>query len=1180
VSPTKPSNGCCETGPTQQACSRPNAVNAGPSNWPNSTTHDRKAAEHGVVEDAKATDYVAEKCAADTKNVGTAVATALQTQHPCTLDGGVDSMGDTVVAGGGPVTSSSMETWTTYDGASTPPRVQSSPYSLVTPALDSTVSSPQSTTSWLHRISPTALTTNAGPLDANSANNATDSTNTAFTPPSSASDVTGSQKVTTSTAQTTANEPLTQEDSQTPPSSSDRSSKHKRVTSSTNDDSASCEVVANKSTSSKSDNSGKETSQRRVSSKTDLPKSPETSDENKSNLMVGLVKVKSRHTGLMIDCPILETVYQNETRSSPTVVRQSSSHKVVLIKAVVPRWAWNGRGQFSPQSSSRTSLLSAKNANKDIKANKRKSSVSVNTQTSDTLLLSVRRTISEHQTPTLSPTALVDTLKYVPALQDDSRLVPSPKLSRCMSTEKTATPWLPPVESRVPASLNTASQNHNRILPEELNLPTAPLFFGSVQEKSKESGCKKRSPTLMEYNALMADTIETLKLDLQFSSSGNNSDSDSVTHEHTAVKSSTAERINRCSSSSSEDTGRDRRPSSSCQGMPTLNWSCAATAATASSDAIDNYKTSSYVDEMAMRTMQSSHQKPTNTVGSERSPTSQGRSLASDKDSYRKSRAKSKCPFSPKSSQTNETKARLMPDANSRPNRSPCPWRPVTHNDVVLGSWHERDFTCHDPHYYEHKQRRQTTSSQQRISSTTQYASRSESSLSNRSKSRPHDCYHVSPTKLSPTMSSTSSKSQHTEQNSIVHPGYLVTSDGSDACATVPIVDVDAHHHYRETSDYRFTTAGDVESGSHRSRHNHHRSPSAVKHRTAEQKLSIQERYKTSTSAAKRSGEKQRKWSSEATRRADVAQSSRSTGSMAVSRNARSPTPTHKRQHSSSASRHVTASTRTEKRDISADRRLMSSRGQRCSAGDSQRRNRMHHSASQRPDRQSTPSGRRQRYGSRMINASLSRSADSLSRRRARPPSVHANYSTTVGVQSKSTQPLRVYNRQSRRHDDRQLKATFYECRQPIVYCSPRSLKPFPPPISDRYPASSFDNSPTAAVETPSDAESAKYMFVQGQDESDFADGLQSVSKDCQPLNELLHRQERLRHPRGHVQTSTDDQRRRHTTAFLPGNGARRHRKKLPATPTVDSQGWCTEPGVSARIAVPSVVERPAWKQY
>ena len=1225
VPPARQTNTCCVTGPAQTAApsSRPNVGNDDPSNWSNSTTYGCDGAELVVVVEPNSAESVAQKCELGeiSGNTATGATTDVPTQHPHTVQEADDSIGDAVVTGGGPVTSSSMETWTTYDGTSTSPRVQStisSPHSQGSTS-NTPLSPPQSATSWLFRLSPTILTTRAAPLDTtlttDSAINKIDAANGLVTSASAPPDVANSQKSITSTTQPTANEPMTAVAQEVAPT--DGSHEQKKVESSVDDSSASGEVTVNTPISVNSGNDGKGTTIHRVASTTYSARSPTTTsepnDENKSSLMVGLVKVKSRHTGLMIDCPILETLYQNEAvEPSATPVRQSSSHKVVLIKAVVPRWAWNGREQFTPDSSTRASPSSTRTTSRgsvDHKISKRKSLVSVNTQTSDTLL-PVRRTISEHQGTPLSPITAVDAYKYVPALEDNCQLTPSPKqsayLTRCKSTPKTLTECN--LRSPVPPSSNNTSclssarvQNKNTIPAETSNVLTSLLLHGNMpvmSEKPKESESIEGPSASMDYDSLMEDTIETLKLDLHFSSSGNNSDSDSVIHRKTAAKRPTAECLNRCLSSSSDEMGCDRQPSSSCQGMPTINWSCAATAATASSDAIENFRTSSYINEMVVcmePTPSSPHQKPTSAGRSARTPPPQGRSPISDLDNHRprvddasRRLSNNKCHSNPNSSQRNEAKAaRLMPDSCSRQNRSPCPWRSVMSDNVELASWPERDLNCQDPHQYEQQQQQhhhQSPPSHQHISSTTQYASRSESSLSDRSKSTFHDCYEVlTTTKASPTMSSISSRNPHAEQSSTLPPGQFVTSGGSDTCATDHF-DVNVHHR-RATNKHQSHPAGNLESPSHQSRHKQRRSTPEKKHRATEQKSPTQERYKRSTSGTKRSGDRQRKHSAESTR-GDIAQSSQSTGSMAVSRNARLPAATTKRQHSSS-DRHVPRNARTDKRsptrNISANRPVSSSRGQYCSTEDNRRRNHVHnenHSTSdlvsRRADRQTTSSGRRQRHGSRTINASLSRSADSMSRRRGRPPSVHANYSVSVAEPSNSSQSKRADNRQSRHRDDHQSPSVYYECRQPVVYRSPRSMKPFPPPVSDRYPPSSFDNLAPAVVGTSLDAESVQYVFVQRQDDSYYGDDQPCVRTDYPPSNvPPSHPQERLYRP---VQTGTDelDHQRRGNGAAVGG----RRRKKLPATPVVDGQSWCAEPEVSVRIAVPSVIERPAWRRY
>jgi len=1187
----KQTNSYCERVPAQltAAGSRPNIGNVDLSEWPNLVEYSCEGTElpDATVDMKSAADTVAASNEIQ-RNIATVGATAVSTQHPNTLQGAVDNIGNTVVIGGGPVASSSMETWTTYDGASSSQQTHSpinSPHS-VTPELNSTshtpLMSPLSATSWLHRLSPTALMTAGAPLDltlvADAANRETGVTSTLATPASPSSDVTDSRKSITSTTQPTAEEPTTvaelQEVAVSPPCSADRSHEQKRVASPVNICSPSGELTIDTPTSLNSSNDGNATPLHRVASKTDSAKSPKSSSTTlKSSLMVGLVKVKSRHTGLMVDCPILETIYQNEAvESSATSVRRSSNHKVVLIKAVVPRSAWNGRGQFTSNRS-----------NVDSEVNRRKSLVSVNTQTSDTLL-SVRHTISEHQSIPPSPIPVNDTHKYVPALEDSCQLKPSPKHSACLCKSAPKTPsecdlQSSLAESCVPSSPNNTSclssahaRNNNLTPAETSSLPTSPLSYGNVpmmSEKPKESEFMAQPSASMDYDSLMEDT---LKLDLQFDSSDSNSDKQSATHEK-AGKRSSSRRLNCCSSSSTDDVKCDHQPLSSYQALPKLNWSYAPAA---SSDAVENFKTS---PDMAVRMELSSsspRQKPTSVGRSQRTTPSQCRSPISNFDN-RKPRAddvsqrlsNNICQSSPNSSQRNDTKVRLAPDGYCRPNRSPCPWRSATSNDDEPQNWPEGDVNCKKPRQHHHH----SQPPQQHISS------RTESSLSDRSKSTFHGCYEVTATKVTSTMSSTSSISPHTEQSSTLPTRQLVTSGGSDTCAT----SVSMQHHHRTANKFRSNTAGEVESTTHHSRHNHRRSTSTKKHRAIEQSSPTQERYKMLTSGAKRSAVRQHKWSIEATRRRDVAQSSQSTGSVSASRNARLLAAAGKRQQSSLASAHVPRNARTDKhipaRHISADRRASSaSRGQYCSIRDNQRRSRVHSEnrlesdpVTRRSNRQNPSSGRDKQHANRATNASLSRSADSMSRQRGRPRSDHANYPTSAAKQSNSSQPKRADNRLSHHRGVRQSQAMFYECRQPVVYCSPRSLKPFPPPISDRHPPSSFDSSPAG---TSLDAESVSHVFVQRQDDSDYINDRPSAP----PLNVTPpRRQQRLRHATQNGTGELDHQRRGNTSAVGSGNGARR-RKKLPATR--DCQAWYAEPEVSVRTAVPSLNDRPAWRQY
>jgi len=1212
ASPAKQTNSACETQSAAVFTGHGLEI-AGPAIWSTPTTYGREGEELGVAVELKSAESSAENNTP--KQISENTATVVMPAQDAYSPGGDHSVDDTVVTGGGPVTSSSMETWTT----SSSPRLQSlvsSPHNLASTLNQNNTSSsmptspPHSPTSWSQQLSPMTTATSLDvTLTADLADRKTDATNSIITPTSRPS----GSKSTPSTVQTTANELVTLVAPVVPPTplnSSDNLHEQKTVAPSAKDSSACEEVTVDTPASMNSSNDGKGSALRRVSSRTDPSKSSpsatsKANDQDKSSLMVGLVKVKSRHTGLMIDCPILETMYQNEAvESSSTAARQSSSHKVVLIKAVVPRWAWNGRGQFSRDSSSPASPSSAKSS-VDSRVNKRKSSVSVNTQTSDTLL-SLRRTSSEHQTSP-SATPVVDTHMYVPALQDECQLIPSPKLSACFGRCKSnlSTPIECNVRSpialshvpTVPNSTNWPSsapcQSKKLMSAEIPNLPTSPLLHGYVPmtlENPNELGSMERPSPSMEYDSLMEDTIENLKLDLQFSSSGNNSDNESVvTHDKVVAKRSSAEPCNRSLSSSTDDM------QSSVQGLPTLNWSCAATAATASSDGIVDFKTSGYVDEMTVRTEplpSPLHQKPTSTGRSSRTPTSQRRSPPSKLDNCR-SRAdnsarrtnNTKCQSSPKNSQRTDARARMSPESYPRPQRSPCPWRSLASNDVEQEGWMmERDLSCQDPHQYQHEQLYQ---SQQHTSSTTQYVSRSESSLSDGSKSTNHDCYEMTTKTTPPTMSP---RSAHTGLSSTVLPSQLVTSAGSETCATESLDATNMqhhnhrhhnpqhqhhhhhHHHHRATSDFRSNAAGaGVKSTDHQSRHDHRRSTSGKTDRAREPKSPTQEQYKVSTSSTKRSSDRQRKSSREATRRGEVAQSSQSTGSMTAPRHARSPTTATRRQHSSSASRHMPRNSSANKRTVAddvhaADRRASASRQQHSSVGDIQRRTHAHTAkysalepaSRRRSDKQTTSPGRRQRHG----NASVSKSVDSVSRDRARPQSAHANYCTE--------QPN---NCPPRRHDDHQSDAIFYDCRQPIVYCSPRSLKPFPPPISDRYPPSCFVNSDPAAVGTSLDAETFQYVMLNdcGDDEAGARNDYPPPPVPASVLQERVY---------GRAQTGADhsDHPRRANAATL--NAAGRRRKKLPATPVFDGQGWGAESDVSVHIAVPSVIERPAWRQY
>jgi len=1205
ASPAKQTISCCETALAQQAtaCARPSLENTAALNWPNSPTY--RGQGTGVTVEPKSADYSAEKSTPNEMSVNVNTATVIvpdvQAQHPYS-HGAIQIIGDTAMTGGGPVNSSSMETWTT---SSSPP-VQStisSPHNLDTPKQNSTIhtptSPPQSATSWLRRLSPTSptlTTTNSARLEQMlaAAESAIRDMDAVIKPTSLSSDVTASPKLITPSGHPTANEPVTVEAREMTPTSLSSTHEQKGVTTSANDSTAPEEDALDTPVSL---NSSKGSTPCRVSSRTNPLKSPtmtatpKANEQEKSSLMVGLVKVKSQHTGQMIDCPILETLYTNEVvdESSTPAVRQSSSHKVVLIKAVVPRWAWNRRGQSTPDSSSRASLSSVRTNDRfgvDNKMNKRKSYVSVNTQTSDTLM-SVRRTTSEHQSTPSSPITVANTHMYVPALQDECHLTPSPKLSACFAKCK-STPWSPTAESHISSLSNNTNflssapaQSKNLISAETPSLQTSPFSHGNMSmmsEKPKESESIQRPSTSMDYDSLMEDTVENLKLDLQFSSS----DSDSVTHEKVAAKRSHAECCNYHSSSSS-----DELESSDDHGKSTLNW-CTATAATALSNAVEKLKTSGYIDELAACVEPSPpsppHQKSTSARRSVRTPSSQRRSpatyldncLARADDSARLM-SNSKCQSNPNSSQRIDIKARLTPDGCSRPPRSPCPWRSSTSNVVEQESWSERNFSCQDTHQYQHQQHLQSPSLQQRTSST--HASRSASSLSDRSKSTKLDYCEMTTMKASPTMSP---RSSHIEKSSSPAQRQLVTSGGSDTCYTTEPLDGNTHHHHRHhrysaTNEFQSINqskvTGAVKSTTNQSSYNHRRSTPGKKLRAVEAKPPIQERNKVLTSVTKRFSERQHKGDSAVARHSDVvAQSSYSAGSMAVLRNAWPPTATTKRQHSKSASRHMrrdaNANKRSLARNMATDRRPSSSQEQYCSIRDIQRRGHVHndkHStlepASRRSAEQVTSSGRRQRHGSRPINASVSRSADSVSRDRGRRKSVHTNYIYPTSVQSNSSQPKRTNNRQSRRHDEHQSKAIFYDCRQPVVHCSPRSLKPFRPPVSDRCSPSSFDNSAADIVGTSLDGETApQYVFVQRQEHNKYG----GDRPGCRPSNvPPPRRQEGLYHLE--------------QTSNAAAAGGRR-RKKLPATPDVIGQGWHAQPEFAVHIPVASVVERPAWR--
>ena len=351
--------------------------------------------------------------------------------------------------------------------------------------------------------------------------------------------------------------------------------------------------------------------------------------------------------------------------------------------------------------------------------------------------------------------------------------------------------------------------------------------------------------------------------------------------------------------------------------------------------------------------------------------------------------------------------------------------------------------------------------------------------------------------------------------------------------------------------DFRSDTADDVESTARRSKHKGRRSTPANKHHATEPNSPTQQRY---SRPAKRCDDRQRR---EAMRRSELAQSSQSTGSMAVPRNAEST----KRQRSLAAGRHVPRNKDRDARRLdSPDLRTLLSRAEHRSTEERQRRRHQQNSTSAT---QYIPSAARRRRDGRETHASTSKSVDSMSRHRGRPPSVQTTYSTSVAKQSNSTQPNHSVNHQP--------PAMFYECRPAVRYRSPRSLKPFPPPISDRCPPPSSDSSPAAVVETPLDDESFQYELVGRQDDSEYGGDLSGDRHDCPPPRRCADRLHR---------SARTDQRRQGNTATVGDGGGRRRRKKPAATAVVDGANWRVIPEVSAGVAVPSIVERPSWKRY
>jgi len=834
-------------------------------------------------------------------------------------------------------------------------------------------------------------------------------------------------------------------------------------------------------------------------------RSPQMTPTEQSSLMVGLVN--SPQTGWMIDCPIL---YQDE-------VQQSTSHKVVVIKAIVPRWSscHKHAGQFAE------CPIDCSGVERQV--DKMKSLVSVNTQTSDTLL-PARRTASE-QPP--SPIASFKHVSPAVALEDKCLLMPSPKLSACSAKSKS-----PNIRLLVTESLENTSpkntrfqflartQNNNPIPAEKYDLPLSPLYHSNMPTQSEESK-ELASIASMDCDSLM----ETLKLDLQLSSSS--SDSDLVTNGHSANKC-----LNHYSSLSSEDE-YVHPSSSSCPRFPPNS---SAAAATVSSDTTDNYKTSDYVDEVAIHVKPSSspRQKPAVSPHTPSSlqqrhvhtPNPDNRKNATDDASPRQSR--------PDCSSKNHANASLSPDSRSRPKESARMWRYPASNDDGLGSRPRCDFSCQDSH----QPRRQSLPSQQ------QYASKSESLQSDRSKSTVHNGHEVT--------STIPSRTGHTESSAVPRGQWINGTVGGPDTSTKQPLDKHLCVAHRRTNNVPSSTTCDVESATHDNCRN--------KRRATESKSPTQQRHRSATGSKRQQHDRSMK----VTRHRETAQSSHSTGSMAGGPRTRpSAVAAPKRKRSSSATHDVPArdgGTRHAARCVSSERRATSSRQQYRSSSDNQRRRRVDNECQPASDAhrlagRTTSSGR---SCSREIQTSVRRSPDSGSRHRAGRP-------------TSSSQPTPVTNsRQPRRHSEHKSPpASFADYPQPIIYCSPRSLKPFPAPISDRCPPSSFDSAAAGGVETSADGES-----FQRDDDYDQAGAGARRDHQSPPSNTSSPPCRLCRIAR----TNADELNHRRRGGAATVSGGRRN--KLPTMPVVDGRGWCVEPEVSVRIAVPSVVERPAWKQY
>ena len=617
---------------------------------------------------------------------------------------------------------------------------------------------------------------------------------------------------------------------------------------------------------------------------------------------------------------------------------------------------------------------------------------------------------------------------------------------------------------------------------------------------------------------------ESLKLDLQLSS-----DSEKTSDKHVDESSSS-------SSTSSDETASRCQP---------INWP-----PTASSDAVvDGFKTTIHADysPTSSRCQKSSCGRGKH----QRTPPSQRHFPAANVDS-RKPRVSdvsgrpNSYRSSPKSTSKSGAKASLP--------RSPCLWRSSASNDEELSSWPGCDPISRDSYRYEYQQSPQP---QQCVSP---YALRPESSLTDGSRSAFCEAYHEVA-----VAAGTSQRSPHQlTQSSTLPAGQLVsvvdrgvTSDASD---TEPL-DADKHYSHatyhsannvRPDNHFRSDTADDAESSTTRhSRHKHRRStPVGNHHAASEEPKSPRQHHSRS---AKRSDRKQGRENRESTRRrsgGEQAQSSQSAGLMtAAAANAKSG---NHRQHSTPACLHEH---RRDARRVAGGQQTGERRASSSARGREERRRR-HYEHGQRQDSvsatQYTPPDARGRPASRTAGASTSKSADSMSRhhRHGRPaPSFDADYPAPLANQSSG---------QRRRGRESQSPATLYRCpQQHVRYCSPRSKKPFPPPISDRCP-------PTPPV----DGSAGAAVDAVGDDSDD-------------PQSRAAAGARAPRHQQRHSRSADHHGRAAHAAAdpapAMVGDNGGRRRKKLPATPPVADGGrvWRAVPAGAAAF---SVFDRPAWK--